>query len=788
MSRILLVADNKNKRGYYAARHTIDGAEIWLPKTHYKTHTSYISSCKTNKIDTIILCDDVILRQMLVAIGKVPPDRDKVSCQQWAGACFVISNIRVIVTRGFGQLLTTTTGKFIFKRHVYKHLYPSFSVPDLEYEVIHGKEFEKLDAMEERLSKAKLIAVDIETCQTPVSPIQKQKLLDELGEKALRGITTTFVKGSGASKKYYEGIPEMFQVGYAGLFQVGKKFVSFSYVVYIDSWGALQTVRRVNANSVDKIMQNGGYDSTYFCRYNAPLENFLWDTFHMMHSWYVELPRTLDFLAGFFLPNYEYWKDQAGYNEDYYNAMDTHNTLWVFMFQIMEMPEWAKTNYLIEFRKIFPNLTMGLEGLKVDLVERERLRVMYQKDMDEALERLQRLVHPTFNPSSSQQVKALMQSLAMHFKITSSDEKSMNKWRHLNPINNILTELILTYREKRKALSTYIEARLYEGRLLYELNAGGTKTGRSASKASNLWVGTQIQNQDNKLRDMYIADSGWALANNDGSQAESRTTAYISGDANLIDAVENAPDFHTRNASMFFGIPEEEIQKPVRTLSKRVNHGSNYNMSEFMLIETMGSEKVIEAKHLLGLPSDYSLFKVAQYLLATFVEAYPDVKGKYYDEVIEEVELTSMLQLPFTDDTPRWTRYCFGTPDRSRGGKKHLNEYVAHMPQSMNVMILDEALFDFWYEYQIKQRKVRLKAQIHDEIMYQVRSLTVSLRIGTVPFRHVDTTGILSPDYHLHTKQALIDLMGRPVEVRGRKLVIPSDGGGIDLCMGNLKD
>ena len=535
-------------------------------------------------------------------------------------------------------------------------------------------------------------------------------------------------------------------------------------------------------------MQNGGYDSSWFCRYNAPLRNYYWDTFHMMHCWYVELPRTLDFLASFFLPNYEYWKDQAGFNEDYYNAMDTHSTLWAFVFIMMEMPEWARTNYQIEFKKLFPNLTMGLEGLQVDLDKREQLRVTYQKDMEETLGRIQRLVHPSFNPSSPKQVLAVMKALSMGYKVTSTDDKSMGKWRHLNPINNLITELVLRYREKRKALSTYIEARLFDGRLLYELNAGGTKTGRSASKASNFWVGTQIQNQDNKLRDMYIADKGWALANNDGSQAESRTTAYISEDANLIDAVETAPDFHTRNASMFFGIPEDEIQKPIRTLSKRVNHGSNYNMSEFMLIETMGAEKVLEAKQLLGLPSDYSLYKVANYLLGTFIQTYPDVKGKYYDEVIEQVNRTNLLSLPFTDGTPRWTRYCFGTPDRSRGGKKHLNEYVAHMPQSMNVMILDEAMFDFWYEYQIRQKKVRLKAQIHDEIMYQVRANPVVIRIGKLPYRHKDVDGILAPDYHLHTKQALVELMGKPHEVRGRKLVIPSDGGGIDWCMGNLKD
>jgi DNA polymerase I-like protein with 3'-5' exonuclease and polymerase domains len=258
---------------------------------------------------------------------------------------------------------------------------------------------------------------------------------------------------------------------------------------------------------------------------------------------------------------------------------------------------------------------------------------------------------------------------------------------------------------------------------------------------------------------MYIADHGWVYSNCDGMQAESRCTAYISEDANLMYTVETAKDFHKRNASLFFGMPENKITKAIRKLSKRVNHGSNYNMGAGVLLETMGTKNVLKAKKLLDLPKRYGLIDTCRYLLHTFEETYPDIKGKYYDEVIEEIRITSLLV-----GATGWTRYCFDTPTRN-GNKPILNKYVAHPPQSLSVMMVDEAEFDFWHEYQLKRNMIRYKAQVHDECFYMVREKD-----------------------HAITGPALSKLMARPVTVKGRTLIIPNDGGSIAYRWGDLKD
>src|SRR5256885_5972598 len=103
--------------------------------------------------------------------------------------------------------------------------------------------------------------------------------------------------------------------------------------------------------------------------------------------------------------------------------------------------------------------------------------------------------------------------------------------------------------------------------------------------------------------------SDFFFAEFDNSQSESRCTAYLSGDENLISAVESPKDFHAINIERFFGVPYSEVigsngeilNLELRNLSKRVNHGATYNMGSAMLLLTMGEENVVKAKILIKL-------------------------------------------------------------------------------------------------------------------------------------------------------------------------------------------
>lgn len=267
------------------------------------------------------------------------------------------------------------------------------------------------------------------------------------------------------------------------------------------------------------------------------------------------------------------------------------------------------------------------------------------------------------------------------------------------------------------------------------MNAFGTETGRSSCSASSFgepqvgkdsWksYGIQVQNIPPTYKICLMADPDFLLFEMDKSQAESRCTAYLSQSPTMIDAVENSPDFHSANASAFFGIPFEDLwdtengvtkNKPIRDLSKKTNHGANYNMMAGMLIRTMGEENLWRAKSLLKLKASWGLQEIAQYLLDIFDATYPRLRDKehgWYGELI--MEWLSSGGLIRTPDG--WTRKFFGDPTKS---KPALNELVAHSPQHLNVALVDKGYFRIWYELD-NPKTFRVKAQIHDSVFFQV--------------------------------------------------------------------
>lgn len=482
---------------------------------------------------------------------------------------------------------------------------------------------------------------------------------------------------------------------------------------------ALTVMRTLNATEVPKVLQNGMYDCMYFARFGAPMRNWLFDTYNMQHCMYVELPKDLAFQTQMYCLKVRYWKDMAGSNRLEYNGRDTHATLWTLLGQLRHVQvhklDYVQRNYMIEFRLVFPCLHCDLEGMAVDDAERQRLKAAEQAKADAALARLQKLTGvASFNPSSPVQMLNLVHALG-HKDIKATGKIEMQTVSERDPIAEYVVLLVQRYRKARKAVSTYFEFDLLNGRFMYHLDPGGTESGRFASKASAYWCGTQAQNIPLYAKSMIVPDKGWKFGSADGSQAESRCTAYLSQDKNLMYVVETSPDFHRTNASMFFGIPFEQINTDIRNLSKRVNHGANYNMGPFKLVETMGARNIFKARKLLDLPAHWSAQRIAKYLLEEcFCNAYPELRTRWYPEVVREVMLTGKLVGP-----TGWTRRTFLQPDKN---KLHKNSVVAHGPQSLSVMQVNEAFFKVWRAQMTTLRgQLRIKAQVHDEILFQYR-------------------------------------------------------------------
>lgn len=689
-----------------------------------------------------------VVSTSLELLRLLQPNADRPKIDDYAGSLIKHRGIEFLFIDPLKQLVTVPHAKFVLRRFLDKVLAPEgwLVPPPFKWELFTPS---RLEILYEFFSTCDLIAEDIETT---------------IGDPE-RSIQCA---------------------GFCGIrFGEDKNNCTvMNVVVPMDSEYNATVVRLFNMLPAAKAFQNGKYDHAYFLRYGSPVTNYSFDTINLFHSWYSELPKDLGFISAFTVREYCFHKNdgKTGNKMDYYeyNAKDVYYTLFATLSMLQEIPNYAERNYLLEFPLVFPCILSEHTGLKLSPERIKELKTRVELQIENRLTQVQKMVAcPTFNPGSWQQTQRLFAMLGSG-DIKSTDKAAQDKVSSRHPLNKLLIEKISKHREDAKLNGSYFKDGVnWLGRCFYALNPHATDTGRLASRESQFWCGLQIQNikRDDDTEDgisakeMFIADDGFYYGEADYSQNEARGTAYLSGDTGLIGAVDDTTkDFHGQNASKFFGIPYEEIvrstpiidedgnilewvhktlQKALRDLSKRTNHGANYNMGPGVMLETMGIEKVLKAKELLGLPKGWGLIKVTTHLLAVFAKTYPILKGPWYDKIVNDVESTGFLVGP-----TGWTRRSFLAP---RDNKRHLNSLVAHPPQSLGAMVLNKAYLKVFYKvWMPNQMNFKLHAQIHDSILF-------SYRIG-----------------HKHLAFQVAECMKIPVQVtdtfgKTRTLTVPVD-------------
>lgn len=641
--------------------------------------------CRQHSI-TGVICTQAHLIEKLTGedYGAKTPALDN-----YAGSLFNRNGIEWVFVHPLAHTQTVPFGTFLLARYISKLTTPSswYTSTQFSWEVVTESTAE---AIYDKFKSATLLSCDIETIKVPLS------------------ITC---------------------VGYCALFiSATGHLSSHSIVIPLTSEYLFNYVKRFNSLPIGKVTQNGKYDCAHLSRYNAPLDYWFWDTATMMHCWYSELPKDLGAINSFMVRDARYWKHEAAASqnlEEYYlyNAKDTHNTLNAAIAWLLSAPSWARQNYLMEFPLLFPCHLSEMTGLRRDMARQEIQVAALEGKIEKRTANLQRMTVPNFNSNSPKQVLALLKILGCG-DLTSSDETNLNKAMHRHPLNRRILSEILEIRGDRKLVSTYF-GKEFNGRVLYSLNPHGTDTGRLASTEHHFWCGLQLQNipRGDAVKCTLVADEGFYMGEADYAQAESRDTAYITGDTALIQAVEGVRDFHSVNASAFFGVPYDKIyeditgkqlDKPLRDLAKRTNHGANYCMGAAIMLETMGTVKVLEAQRLLGLPLHWTPIQVTQELLDRFAKTYPIVAKDYPEWVVATVLATRMLV-----GATGWTRYCFKNP---RDDKRARNAYVAHNPQSLNAMTLNIAFKKVFYNVWMPNKTdFKLYGQIHDSILFGYR-------------------------------------------------------------------
>lgn len=179
--------------------------------------------------------------------------------------------------------------------------------------------------------------------------------------------------------------------------------------------------------------------------------------------------------------------------------------------------------------------------------------------------------------SAMQRIKVLQEEGWIPEEWTDSGRPKLDK-RILGTLDYDVVPLLLQHARATKWLSSYIEPVLQNqnGQLFPKYNAFGAITGRQS--VSNPPI-QQIPSHDPdawRMRRMFLAPPGQVLYGIDYQAQENRLLAHFSKDPLLTEYIQTGADMHRYAASRIFQIPEDEVTKAQRDVSKTVVYARQY--------------------------------------------------------------------------------------------------------------------------------------------------------------------------------------------------------------------
>ena len=381
-----------------------------------------------------------------------------------------------------------------------------------------------------------------------------------------------------------------------------------------------------------------------------------------------------------------------------------------------------QTRAVYEFSKALqaPVLEMKLRGVLVDFALRDKVIAEYEKQLVQISNNLETILSdgigvPGLNWRSPKQLKELFYGTLRLPPIKKRSAKgtyepTVNRDALEQLDNYFLAQPIISHilglrdiAKKIGVLRTGIDA---DGRMRTSYNIAGTTTGRFSSSLSDFGTGTNLQNIEDRLRSVFVADAGFKFAYIDLEQAESRLVGAIEWnlfhDPTYLDACESG-DLHTSVCRLAWGdalpwtgdirLDKELAERPFyrqhsyRHMAKVLGHGTNYNGKPY----TMAKHTKLDAK----LIAEFQ----AKYFLAF------NSHQRWHGHVASQ-----LLQYGRLDTITGRRRWFFGR----RGDDATVREAIAYDPQGSVGDILNRGMLQVW-----RLDLCQLLMQIHDAILVQ---------------------------------------------------------------------
>jgi DNA polymerase-1 len=208
----------------------------------------------------------------------------------------------------------------------------------------------------------------------------------------------------------------------------------------------------------------------------------------------------------------------------------------------------------------------------------------------------------------------------------STDADVLEELASLHPIPAKVVE----YRGLTKLKGTYIDAlpALVDprtGRLHTTFNQAVAATGRLSSSDPNLQNIPIRSELGHRIRNAFVADSGYQIVSADYSQIELRVLAHFSQDPAFLDAFASGQDIHRRTAAEVFNVALDAVSSEQRRIAKAINFGLVFGQTDFGLAQTL---RIARAD--------------AHAYIERYFQRYARVR-QYMDEVIAEARRTGAV-------------------------------------------------------------------------------------------------------------------------------------------------
>ena len=345
----------------------------------------------------------------------------------------------------------------------------------------------------------------------------------------------------------------------------------------------------LESEEIEKIFQNGMFDISFlFARNKINTRGYIHDTMIKHNLNYPDFPKGLGFITTLYTRE-PYYKDEgktwfndlksgSGSIDQFYiyNAKDSAVCFEADGPITRELKKFGNVEtYEFNQRLFRPLLYMMARGILIDEAALAEHRKEAKETRDMLQKKLNELCGFALNVSSPMQCKKYFYDILKYRPQTkktkdpktgqrkesiSTDDKAMKRLIRL--YNSEEAKLVTQIRKYRKLIGTYLEVNYdADTRLRCSFNMAGTSTGRLSSSETIFGTGTNLQNLPKSFKKFLIADPGHVIVEVDKAQAEWVATAYVAGDARMIEACEADLDAHVHTANLMFGIPKELIEK-----------------------------------------------------------------------------------------------------------------------------------------------------------------------------------------------------------------------------------